>query len=105
MKKYLYQRFLPNCNTGKIDLPQLYATNIENMKEISLSLLDEKIDIEEDLNNFLNQYKQTDILVINNDRPLFSNLILKEYSDKTLKSYLAWFAKKGFDCRWTQRRG
>lgn len=105
MRKYLFQRFLPNCDTSKINLSELYTAEIENMKEISASLLDEKIDTEEDLNNFLNQYKKTDILVINDDRPFFSNAILKEYADKILKSYLVWFGAKGFSCRWTRLGG
>lgn len=82
MRKYLFQRFLPNCDTSKINLSELYTAEIENMKEISASLLDEKIDTEEDLNNFLNQYKKTDILVINDDRPFFQMRFLKNMQTK-----------------------
>lgn len=103
MRKYLFQRFLPNCDTSKIKLTDLYSDNVENMQVISVSMLDEKIDTEEDLNAFLNQYNPTDRLVLNNDRPDFLNAILKEYAEKTFKSYLVWFANKGFDCRWTQQ--
>lgn len=103
MKKYLFQRFLPNCDTSKINLFELYSDNVENIQVISVSLLDEKIDTEEDLNTFLNKYKPTDILILNDDRPTFSNIILKEYAEKTIKSYLVWFTKKGFNCQWTRQ--
>lgn len=105
MKKYLFQRFLPYGDTNKINLFDLYSDNVENMHVISVSLLDEKIDTEDDLNTFLKQYKPTDSLILNDDRPTFSNIILKEYAEKTIKSYLVWFTKKGFDCRWTRQIG
>lgn len=103
MKKYLFQRFLPNCDTSKINLADLYSDKVDNMRVISVSFLDERIDTEEDLDAFLTQYKPTDSILINDDRPMFSNMILKEYADKTLKSYLVWIADKGFECYWTRR--
>lgn len=105
MRKYLYQRFLPNCDTSKINLSELYLDNVENMQVVSLSLLDERIDTEEDMDSFLSQYSQTALLVLNNDRSDFSNVILSEYATKTLKSYLVWFNNKGFVCRWTRQAG
>lgn len=103
MRKYLFQRFLPDCDTSKIKLSELYVDNLDNMQVISASLLDEKIDTEEDLEAFLNRYKPTDNLVLNDDRPAFSNIIIKDYADKTFKSYLVWFANKGFHCHWTRQ--
>lgn len=103
MRKYLFQRFLPDCDTSKINLPELYSDNVGNMQVVSISLLDERIDTEDDLDSFLSQYSQTDHLVLNDDRPVFSNGILKEYADKTLKSYLVWFTNKGFACYWTRQ--
>lgn len=103
MRKYLFQRFLPNCDTSQISLSELYSDCDENMKIISASWLDEKIDTEEDLDAFLTQYKPMDILLLNDDRPAFSNVILKEYADKTLKSYIVWITNKGFNCRWTRQ--
>lgn len=95
MKKYLFQRFLPNCDTSKINLFELYSDNVENMQVVSVSLLDEIIDTEEDLSTFLNQYKPTGRLILDDDRPTFSNIILKEYAKKTIKSYLVWFTLLG----------
>lgn len=103
MRKYLFQRFLPNCDTSKTNLSELYSDNVENKQVVSVTLLDEKIDTEEDLNTFLNQYNPTDRLILNDDRPDFSNVILKEYAEKTFKSYLVWFANRGFDCCWTRQ--
>lgn len=98
MRKYLFQRFLPNCDTSIINLTDLYSDKVDNMQDISVSLLDERIDTEEDLDAFLTQYKPTDSILIKDDRPMFSNIILKEYADKTLKSYIVWITKKGFNC-------
>lgn len=105
MRKYLFQRFLPDCDTSRINLSELYSDNIENMQVVSVSMLDERIDTEDDLDSFFNQYNLTDRLVLNNDRPVFSNVILKEYAEKTFKSYIVWFAGKGFECRWTRQVG
>ena len=43
MRKYLFQRFLPNCDTSKTNLSELYSDNVENMQVVSVTLLDEKI--------------------------------------------------------------
>lgn len=102
MKKYIYQGFLANCDINKVDLLELYTKDVDNVQIISVTYLDEKIDTEEDLNAYLNQYDLTCTLVLDDDRPIFTNTIIKEYADKIFKSYLFWFSKKGFKCYWTQ---
>ena len=103
MKKYLFQRFLPDCDTSKIDLSELYVDNVDSKQMISVSYLDEKIDTEEDLERFLNQYNPNKNLILNDDRSIFLNPILKDYAEKTFKSYLVWFAKKGYNCHWARK--
>lgn len=101
MRKYLFQRFLPNCDTTDFLLENYFTINNQEGSMISISTLDEKIDTEEDLRKFLSQFIPTDTIIIVNDRQIYSNPILRDYALKTLKSYLFWINKYGYKCYWT----
>jgi hypothetical protein len=102
MRKYLFQRFLPNCDTDNIQLDSTVFDGKCDAHRVSISELDEKIDTEDDLRNFLSQYSTDDIIVLTYDRPLYSNPILCDYANKTLKSYLYWVHNLGYTCLWSK---
>lgn len=102
MKKYLYQRFLPNCDTSDIDLENLTYDGKNEARMVSISELDDKIDTEENLIDYLRQFARDDVIVLKYDRPDFENPILREYALKTLKSYLYWIRYHGYECYWEQ---
>ena len=98
MRKYLYQRFLPNCDTENMDL-RSYLSSIEaKAQRLSLTELDEKVDTEEDLKKILCQFKSDVPIVLVDDRPLYENIILSEYAKKTFLSYVFWIKHFGFEC-------
>ena len=100
MRKYLFQRFLPNCNTDDIYLEDCTYIGETNAKRILVSELDEKIDTEENLVSFLKSFSSDNIIVLTYDRPNYSNPILREYANKTLKSYIYWIRHYGYECYW-----
>lgn len=100
MKKYLFQRFLPTCDTDDINLDNFTYGDENTAQRLLVSELDEKIDTEETLVNFLNPFLNDEIIVLVNDRPNYNNPILREYADKTLKSYIYWIQHYGYECYW-----
>ena len=100
MRKYLFQRFLPNCNTDNIQLDSTLFDGTCDAHRVSISELDEKIDTEDDLRNLLNHFSADDIIVLKYDRPDYNNPILREYAHKTLKSYIYWIRNYGYECFW-----
>ena len=100
MRKYLFQRFLPNCNTDDINLENCICAGKANVQRILISELDEKIDTEENLVSFLKSFSSDDIIVLTYDRPDYNNPILREYARKTLKSYIYWIRHYGYECYW-----
>lgn len=100
MRKYLFQRFLPNCDTDNINLENCAYIGEANVQSILISELDEKIDTEENLVGFLESFSPDDIIVLTYDRPKYNNPILQEYSHKTLKSYIYWIRHYGYKCYW-----
>ena len=102
MRKYLFQRFLPNCNTDNIQLDSALFDGMCDTHKVSISELDEKIDTEDDLRKFLSQFSANDIIVLTYDRPAYNNPILCDYANKTLKSYLYWVRLFGYQCYWEQ---
>ena len=100
MRKYLFQRFLPNCNTDDINLEDCTYIGETNVQKILISELDEKIDTEENLVSFLKSFSPDDIIVLTYDRPDYNNPILREYAHKTLKSYIYWIRHYGYECYW-----
>lgn len=100
MRKYLFQKFLPNCDTEEICLGRLMYDGKGTAHKVAVSELDEKIDTEEDLICFLRQFSRDDILVLTYDRPDDHHPILREYAKKTLASYLYWIRHFGYTCYW-----
>ena len=100
MRKYLFQRFLPNCNTDDINLEDCTYIGETNVQKILISELDEKIDTEENLVGFLKSFSSDDIIVLAYDRPDYNNPILRGYAHKTLKSYIYWIRHYGYECYW-----
>ncbi len=100
MRKYLYQKFLPDCNTENIDMAKLYSKYDECAQTIFVSELDSKVDTKHDLENLISNYSIHEPIVIINDRNAFSNQIIQNYSEKTLKSYIYWLRKMGYKCMW-----
>jgi len=101
MRKYLFQRFLPSCDTDDIDFEKLLFADGCDVHEVFVSTLDEKIDTEEDLCNFLHRFSLDDIIVLIYDRPTYNNPILCDYANKTFKSYLYWIRYFGYRCYWS----
>lgn len=104
MRKYLFQRFLPNCNTDDINLDDCTYIGEANAQRILISELDEKIDKEENLVSFLKSFSPDDIIVLTYDRPDYNNPILQEYARKTLKSYIYWIRHYGYECCWKKSK-
>lgn len=104
MRKYLFQRFLPNCNTDDINLEDCTYIGEANAQRILISELDEKIDTEENLVSFLKSFFPDDIIVLTYDRPDYNNPILQEYAHKTLKSYICWIRHYGYECCWKKSK-
>ena len=102
MRKYLFQRFLPNCNTDNIRLENTIFDGACDAHKVSVSELDGKVDSEDDLRNFLGQFPADDTIVLTYDRPAYSNPILCDYANKTLKSYIYWIQHFGYKCYWEQ---
>lgn len=98
MRKYLFQRFLPNCNTDDINLDDCICVDKANVRRVLVSELDEKIDTEENLVSLLKSFSHDDIIVLTYDRPDYNNPILLEYANKTLKSYIYWIRHYGYEC-------
>jgi hypothetical protein len=102
VRKYLFQKFLPNCNTDDINLEDCTYIGETNIQKILISELDEKIDTEENLVSLLKSFSSDDIIVLTYDRPAYNNPILCDYANKTLKSYLYWVRLFGYNCYWEQ---
>jgi hypothetical protein len=100
VRKYLFQRFLPNCNTDDINLEDCTYIGETNVQRILISELDEKIDTEENLVSLLKSFSPDDIIVLTYDRQDYNNPILREYAHKTLKSYIYWIRHYGYECYW-----
>lgn len=100
MRKYLFQRFLPNCNTDDINLEDCICIGKVSVQRVLISELDEKIDTENNLVNFLKSFSTDDIIVLTYDRANYNNPILREYARKTLKSYIYWIRHYGYECYW-----
>lgn len=116
-KQYMHQEFLLYCPYSEITIedyvyngnPYLFSYRDQSYnlfdfqngiirRGISLSELDEIIDTEDDFNRFVKEIKWIDELIIIDDRPIFTNCILKNYSQNTLKAYLYRINCTGMRC-------
>ena len=102
MRKYLYQRFLPDCDTDGIILEELYVSPQNNYASISIMVLDETVDSQEDLIKILEKDCGGECIVLKDDRPVYANPIISAYAVKTLKAYLFWITHSGYKCYWTR---
>lgn len=104
MRKYLFQRFLPDCDTDDINLDSLTYVGENAVQRVSVSELDEKIDTEESLISFLSRFSNDDTIVLTYDRPNYNNPILCDYALKTFKSYLYRMRRLGYKCYWERSK-
>ena len=105
MKKYIYQKFLLNCNYESIRLEQIpeYETSTELimpygtgyclfdvgqpvLRRIQLTELDKMIDTEDDWNAFVKSLEGIDCLVIEKQK-MSANPIIRAYRQATLQAY------------------
>lgn len=107
MKKYIYQKFLLQCEYNGVDLkeytryegnldyvPQygeeycLFDINRPIIRQISVSELDEKIDTLEDWETFVHSLRGIDTLVVKGTEVQYENPIMNDYRGATIKAYL-----------------
>ncbi len=107
MNKYIYQKFLLNCEYEDVNILG-YPTTSRNLMEvpdlgedycmfdvgkdiarkISLTTMDETIDTKEDWMEFQQKVENIDILVITEAGKTYANPIIQSYRLATLKAYL-----------------
>ncbi|MBO4391054.1 MAG: hypothetical protein J5825_09395 [Lachnospiraceae bacterium] len=107
MKKYTYQKFLLQCDYDSVELKDfpvysdpfdlvlnvgrdynLFDVGKKYVRKISLNELDDAIDTIEDWTGFIKTVDEYDELIIYNDVPFSSNMIISAYRTATLKAYL-----------------
>ncbi|SFA88432.1 hypothetical protein SAMN05216249_10498 [Acetitomaculum ruminis DSM 5522] len=111
MSKYIYQKFLLNCEYEKINLSDypittknlmevpnfgedycIFDIGKEIVRKISLSTMDETIDTEDDWNNFEKKLENIDLLIITGISKKYNNPIVQAYRVATVKAYLFRFS-------------
>jgi len=107
MSKYVYQKFLLNCNyegTEISDFPYykgeissvldfrcdycLFDVGKTFVRKICAEDIDEQVDTEEDWNKLLKLLKEFDVVVLYDYRVNSSNPIIQSYRNVTLRAYL-----------------
>ena len=107
MKKYIYQKFLLHCEYDHVDLdgyarydgkleyvPKygegycLFDVGKSIIRQISISDLDNKIDTDEDWNEFILSLRKIDTLVIRGTEVQYENPIMNNYRKATIMAYL-----------------
>ena len=107
MKKYIYQKFLLHCEYDHMDLngyarydgnldcvPKygegycLFDVGKPIIRQISISDLDNKIDTDEDWNEFILSLREIDTLVIRGTEVQYENPIMNKYRKVTIMAYL-----------------
>lgn len=107
MSKYIYQKFLLNCDYESIkisDIP-IFDGKIEEIldfrheyclfdigkkiiRKIDVADIDEQIDLEEDWEKLLKALSKIDVIVLYNYQVNSENPIIKNYREATVKAYL-----------------
>lgn len=124
MIKHFHQDFLLECPFREVqlrrfcitalDTPWMDVANMSSLGEapcifdsihtvtrrISVSLLDRTIDAEEDWQAFVEMARTVDCLIIENDRPVSANAIVRTFDDCTMQAYLCRLLQAGVDCRY-----
>ena len=107
MDKYIYQKFLLNCDYESIELHDFpfFEGNIDDVldyhhdycifdigkdviRKIDIAEIDDRVDTEEDWNNLVNMLCEVDSVVLYNYGVNATNLIINRYRETTLKAYL-----------------
>lgn len=106
MRKYIYQKFLLNCEyetinvedflfDGNVSQIQYLGTsynlldiNVSFVRKIEISNIDDIIDEQEDWDEFLSHCKDLDCLVIVIKKYDIDNPVLSAYREATLKAYI-----------------
>ena len=107
MSKYVYQKFLLNCDYENVKITDCsyYKGDIGNLldyrcdyclfdigknmiRKLSITDIDEQVDTEDDWNRLLDALKGLDVLVLYDYDIDSSNPIIKNYREATLKAYL-----------------
>ncbi len=107
MNKYVYQKFLLNCNYDDIsinDFPTfegdvkcvqdyrcdycLFDVGKTTTRKISVSDIDEQVDTEEDWNQLIKVLKDFEVIVLYDYAINSANPIIQNYRDVTLRAYL-----------------
>ena len=107
MNKYIYQKFLLNCDYESINLSEIpvFDGNMENVldysydyclfdvgqkviRKISIAEIDDWVDTEDDWDKLIKQLCDVDIVVLCDYEVVVSNPIIKSYREATLKAYL-----------------
>ena len=107
MGKYIYQKFLLNCDYSDIDLNAFpaYEGPLEQVlpfgesfsiidygnpvvRKINLATIDEIVDTEEDWNQFIRSLEDVDQLIITDTKVFYNNLAIEQYRRTTLQAYL-----------------
>ena len=119
-KHYTYQEFLLHCPYHQIVTEDYYCSSEYDLlnyhdksysiydylfllvrRYILLTDLDKIVDTAKNFDDFIEEIKWIDELIIVNDRPSFHNPILKTYSQNTIKAYLYRINRAGIKCRIT----
>ncbi len=112
MKKYVYQKFLLNCNYEDVNLDNyehskrnlelipeygqdycLFDVGNEVVRKIKLTQLDDIIDTEEDWEVFIESLNNIDVLILLETDKEYGNIIIQNYRLATFKAYLKRFEK------------
>lgn len=107
MKKYIYQKFLLQCDYDQIDLEKIpeFDQNLDRVmsygetyslfdigqkivRKISLIHLEDMIDTEDDWRSFVDSTAEMDALIIYNEGESVANPIITAYREATLKAYI-----------------
>lgn len=106
MKKYIYQKFLLNCEYETISIEDflfdgnvshiqylgtaynLLDVNVPFIRKIEVSNIDDIIDEQEDWDEFLSYCKDLDCLIIMIKKYDIDNPIILAYREATLKAYV-----------------
>lgn len=107
MNKYTYQKFLLNCNYEKIKIQDIpcFPDDINQVmdfsedyclfdvgnlviRKIDINYLDEYVDTEEDWQSVLDAFQDVDVIVVYNCDAVYSNPIIQNYREATVKAYL-----------------
>lgn len=122
MIKHFHQDFLLECPFREVSLQRYCVTSVGSpwmsiecvpllgeassifdyvspvTRRVHASMLDRMIDSEEDWKAFMEMVHLVNLLIIVNDRPFSTNVIVNRYDDCTMQAYLCRLLQAGIDC-------